>query len=62
MQIFEVGSVLRRSFIWSPKTLRRYRCSRHFFALRALPNVAAVTILSDTTLKDNLSPKLPKSF
>ena len=36
--------------------------AHHFFALRALPAHAAIAIFSDTTLKDNLSPKLPKSF
>lgn len=44
--------------------LKRYADTdaHHFFALHALPNVAAVTIFSDMTLKDNLSPKLLKSF
>ncbi len=63
MRIFDSRIVWIRSFFhMKPKALRQYRCSHHFFLLCALPNVAAVTIFSDATLKDNLSPKLPKSF
>ena len=57
MRIFEAGSF---GYDLSYEAQKRYAdtdARAIFFALRALPNVAAITIFSDTTFKYNLSPK-----